>query len=366
MPLPRLAKTWQYNVNTRFPGLGLGGPAGGDTTELMNQQLLFHIKSALVGFAQSPWTVIGSSNGTTAGMDGIDRWTSPSSIVARSNQWSWIVLQQAGINSKYQVCLDCRGSPLGQVVFIFLRVYVSPVLGFGVANGGTDGSPTIGPTALDQYPIIDIDLNIPFVQSYWNLGGTDSALDTEEGPTDAIVNIWQSTDGQVTRIMILRPRVILPAATEECAVRAYAAFERPRNPIAGWTNPSMAMWIQERSLFGGTPMSIGMLNDNAFLRTRTPSGSVAHLFMTTEAYAGQMATERLHSVNSFTNRFQISPIALASETSGFRGRHGQVFDMWHGSRFLRDGDTFPSDGSRQFIHFQHVILPWNGTSPLVR
>lgn len=66
MTLPVPDKTWQFNVNQVKPT--------SDTVTTDCKTILLSIKKALTTFASNPWTVVGSSDGSTAGMDAVDRW----------------------------------------------------------------------------------------------------------------------------------------------------------------------------------------------------------------------------------------------------------------------------------------------------
>jgi len=67
MTMPTIEKTWQYKPNIIKPALTAGHILD-YKTHMMN------IKKALTTFATNPWVVTGSSDGSTAGMDGVDRW----------------------------------------------------------------------------------------------------------------------------------------------------------------------------------------------------------------------------------------------------------------------------------------------------
>ena len=67
MALPSKELTWQYNVNQTIDV---------EASALITyQKMMFAIKESLVGFTNG-WTVVGSSDTATYGMDTVDRWTS--------------------------------------------------------------------------------------------------------------------------------------------------------------------------------------------------------------------------------------------------------------------------------------------------
>lgn len=92
-------KTWFSRVNI---------PLSSNRVQ-RNRDFIFELKNTLKGsFAGAPgdfpaWTVVGSSDGVTAGLDGVDRWTTTAKIVeppagaTSAGARSWIVLQRGGI-----------------------------------------------------------------------------------------------------------------------------------------------------------------------------------------------------------------------------------------------------------------------------
>jgi hypothetical protein len=61
----------------------------------------------------------------------------------------------------------------------------------------------------------------------------------------------------------------------------------------------------------------------------------------------------------------VLPLGLVSDTTGAKGRHGQIYDMWAGniSAISLGGytdTTYPDDGSRQFWQCDDFIFPWVG------
>jgi hypothetical protein len=67
MTMPTPDKTWQFAINNVKPAL-----PGGYTYDY--RTVMLAIKKSLTSFTNNPWTVSGSSNSLTAGMDGVDRW----------------------------------------------------------------------------------------------------------------------------------------------------------------------------------------------------------------------------------------------------------------------------------------------------
>lgn len=320
MALPIPEKTWQFNVNQSPTSVA---------------SLAFAIKQSLVGFASNPWTVIGSSNSTTSGMDAVDRWVSAGNVVTATGAHSWIVLQQSQLNAKYQVCIDMNGTQTyrGSVIW-------SPVAGFGTANGGTNGSTTTRPTAVDEVVLLN-------------------NSDILSSDVASRLHAVQSTDGLVTRLLIAR----------NGTVENYLAFERPKNPPTGWVMPSVA--------YAGVSVSgnFTYARWNEGLRYTGWNNSVLRSFTTTltsEGYRGSATSNGIRALgnsqagssgNDLNGEWPLCPIAVFSETIGCRGRHGLLYDMWWGSAQAGQGDTYPGDGSNQFAQFGCFVFPWDGSAP---
>lgn len=102
-----LSRTWYSNTNQ----------ACTDTANV-GANLLWYLKAFLKGTVGTAdgrglWTVVGSSDGATAGMDSVDRWTNTYDLsklvfADSSTARSWIVLQSPGALGMY-LCLDFSG-----------------------------------------------------------------------------------------------------------------------------------------------------------------------------------------------------------------------------------------------------------------
>ena len=111
--VPAPIRTWSSRMNVPFT-------MANSATEALKQQFVFwslkqhlinaHTSDGTLYGTRSPnsvWTVVGSSDGTTAALDGVDRWTTtftPSKLVRGTSARSWIVLQNS--TSGIQMCID--------------------------------------------------------------------------------------------------------------------------------------------------------------------------------------------------------------------------------------------------------------------
>lgn len=326
MTLPILAKTWQITPNTSTPGLG------GATTG--SAHIARTIKNLMTSQIMSPWSVSGSSNagGTTgsptgsAGMDGVDRWTVDADIATggSNNRHAWIVLRQTGIATNYELCWDFTNTgTLSQATFI-----VSPSAGF------TGGSATARPTATDEI----ITLN--------NVSWTDGLDITHK------IHYWQSTDGQCTRVMVWYSTFNLTT---------FWLFDRPQNPVSGWTNPSVTTMCAANTgfAFSYNSLSTGSISVGKGTTTMTVKWSGegdTNNILAQVTNIGNLA-------NDLDGSWPFSPIGLYSTTLGNKGRHGNLFDIWWKSEGLQNGDCFPADPTtRKFVTMGTLILPWTGDS----
>lgn len=320
MALPVLQKTWQFNVN--------------QAAITAHNDLLYKIKVAMVSFGSNPWTVVGSSNSVTANSS--DNWTSASSVVFQNNgaAHSWIILKQVGIATNFQVLIVARRNPGGGSDVMF--VLYSPSAGF------TGGTTTARPTATDEVPFDTDNASLP----------TNSA---NLAVTAARLHAMQSTDGQCTRIFIYVNSI----------PQTMLLFDKPRNPVPGWTIPHVAFYAVQQYNTGASVAQVtyAKLNDLAN-RTKSKVGTTQFdLFITSEGCITSMIGEQQNFVNDLDNNtYPILPMGLFSTTASARGRHGELFDLYWGATVIGEGDNYPDDATKQFVQFGDFVHPWNGTS----
>ena len=308
MALPTLAKTWQYNVNNLSPSQG--------SALASNKRVIRLIKDAMIGFASSPWTVVSSSNASVANSS--DNWASDTDITMDSGAHSWIVLKQTGIASNFQICFD-----LNSASSYYMTYVVSQSAGF------TGGSTTARPTATDEMVCLS--------SSQYSNNAADIGLRW---------SVMQSTDGECTRILICGAG----------SLKSIMILDKPANPITGWTNPFYTFW-QINATY-----STYFTNYVGKIRAGSTDGTINYL---QEGWNSRLASEDItwgNIANEISGEWGMYPLGFACDTTGIRGRHGSVYDLWAGSSSVAAGDTYPADGSNQFVHFGCLIFPWNGGS----
>lgn len=173
MPAPAYDKTWQFSLDN------LLATSGNSTTD--HKSLLLLIKNVMKNgngqWSTNTLTVVGSSDGTDFGLDGVDRWATAANI----NTNAWLILRDSNATSKFEILLRyiSAGGGEGQ-----MQIHVSRLAGFGAANGGTNGSATVAPTATDG-----------------DVGVSISIMGSVSAQTSRVYG-WRSSDGEFTRIAV--------------------------------------------------------------------------------------------------------------------------------------------------------------------
>lgn len=331
MAMPSVDKTWQFNVNQ---GLASSGTA---LTDVRN--LLLSIKNSLKGFSSSPWVVEGSSDGAGAGaMDGNDRWTDISKLVWNSagSNHSWIVLRQTGLGSLFEICIDLNLSSVqgGYMTFSW------------ATTGYSGGSGTTAPTATGQVTALT-------TASVWgyNYASTFSR----------VLHVMMSTDGQCTRVF----------NTVGGTIHLMWLFETAKNPISAWTTPVYVSVSQYGSLgaYGYTKPTYDYLSSTTSYQGNMPPFQAKNgsnnfsLCFSGEGYASGLNQPNQARYNQINSLAPVTIIGLVSPTPGYRGRHGQAYDMWWGTLYTMGGGwdgTWPDDSTRKFWNCGALIIPWTG------
>jgi len=323
MPIPD--KTWQFINNQPF---GWSGVALTDY-----RQAMVNIVKGFVDMPLNPWVVVGSSDGSTAGMDSVNRWKPGGTWDINKLVWnsagsahSWIVLRQLGL------------SPLCEILFDLSYTngaYMTMLWGM---SGFSGGSTTARPTATTYLTLYN--------NTYWLSNGGGGAT------TGGYTHHQQSTDGECSRMVCMY---------NDTPILFYM-FDKAKNPVSGWTNPVLvtAQYNGQSSVIG-----IPWYTDTARLNTFTPAGGFGTLYMTGEGFGSYLNYEynSLCRPNQFSGDFPVYPIGLVSETTGFKGRHGEVYDMWWGppgTAAATPWGTWPDDSTRKYWSPESMTLPWDG------
>ena len=330
MALPTLIyNDWRFKVNVDLnsPGTGLA----------CFQQLLYNIKESLISSsgwtnssgssvsASSPWTVIASSDGSTA--DATDLWDSTTDLnwAASGSAHSWIVLRQTGIHgSNFEICIDLDNSAANYHT-------ITIVVSWG---GFTIGTPSTSnrPTATDELIIRS--------QVAWV---TDTAT-----TFDCSLHTLMTNDGEITRVVI---------CVSGSPISQWH-FEKPSSAVSGWSNPSIALVLARNST------TYANLNSAANLNFRYDGSNLTSYF-TSLTHRGVGSGTVLTIANDISSSWPLWPIRIARNIFPV-GIFGTIDDIWFGSSGLSDGDCYPGSGTvNQFIQLADLVYPWNQSTPLM-
>jgi hypothetical protein len=268
----------------------------------------------MLGFALSPWVVVGSSNSVAAALDGVDRWVTDANLVWNQpgGAHSWIVLRNPSIPN-YHVLLSCNplsgGSPNS------FRVG-------SCAAGYTGGTTLNDPTGTDSgYTLL-------------NGGSGGSAWINVAVDFASRWSVMQSTDGQCTRVVMFAVG----------NMQYFWAFDKLNfltlgTPGAANTGVTLAH-------------TTGIANFAGITAQNGVSCTIA------QSYESQ---SNLTIQSEISGTWDIFPVAAVGSTVGGRGRIGVFQDMWIGSTAIAPGDGYPAAGPAHFIQVsaQGLIIPWN-------
>ncbi|RLC76830.1 MAG: hypothetical protein DRJ03_27865 [Chloroflexi bacterium] len=321
MALPTKEKTWLYSVNQAV------GDGGNVTTA--NRDFIFKLKEALIGFASNPWTVWGSCDSSNVDNGGgTDYWVDRGDLIwnTAGNAHSWIVLKQGGLGANVYLCIDLDRTTTGYQFDLVLALD---------APFNTDGTTTNRPTTSGN----------AITRGALYHGGYNSSGWT------GFMHVWQSNDGACTRYVL----------TRSGAVYGFMFIDVVKDPFTAWSPAVVFGQLGDDGTSGH--ITFQDWNDNARAYGRV--GSNFTMYLTCEGWSSSVGCE-FGVADEDTGEWPIMPIGLASETVGFRGAHkGSLYDMWWGSTVLNTGDTYPDNATKQFVLFDDMVFPWNGSTPLI-
>ena len=340
MALPTLTKTWEFDTNvTVFNDIARGSAQA----HADKRGLLLAIKNAMIdngstrGFT-TPWEVRGSSDSSTssllavgAGGPGTDRWIDIDDLIWHTSDGgarSWVVLRQTGISATFELLIDCRQGSTNDDG--------GEIRGIVSQAGFTGGSTTARPTATDERSLVEL--------VTWGAGS--QASDT----APYTMHFMISSDGECTRLVTLNTNAVLIG---------FWLLDKPKNPKSAWTTPYVAR------IFGNglsEALTYPLWFDTPNMRTLFGTLDVS-FYCSGEGYASLGFGEALDEENQLDGSTWFGDIGLVSEVPSFRGRQGELFDLYWTQDYLAHGRTFPDDTSRQFVVFGDMAFPWDGSLP---
>ena len=329
MTLPQLAKTWQFNVNQTIKWQG--------NLTLTDQLLYYTIKQTLRAWTSRPWTVRGSSDGATAGMDGLDRWTTPAKLIWAGGAvaHSWVVLEQTGLTSVgnpptsgFQLLIDLNNGSANTASF-----YASHTGAF------TGGTVTARPTATDEFSIGKNNVaSMTFPN--WSSGA------------QLQLHMMQSSDGKCTRVFVMGgqssgPQVLGGLMCEDVA-----------NPLSAMQYPPVATVYGPQGNYGDF-MQVGATGE---MWSGRDNGTNYYAATTAEGIPNKDLAEQIQWPNEVTGEWCMHPLGLYVPNTTFkRGRLGSLYDLWFGPGGLTHGTMFPNNSSYKFAKIGPLVVPWLGS-----
>jgi hypothetical protein len=344
MPLPTLVKTWAISTNNPLIG----------TSIEQTKQALFFMKDKMKNMNLSGfgWTVVGSCDSLTYGMDGIDRWNSYNDVKYNTSWpygYSWIVMASSVLNCQVMLAFHNNSCTV--------KVWMSTI-------GFSGGAVNSHPTASDYFPVTgDINWGLD-ADAIFGIGSNRSFGDNDNGKAATTwLSAWNSSDGASIRfsgfcssnasgiIFFEKPDLLISPAQWPNASVAISY------PSVVWQNSVFDMRFQIKSRINGVNSYHALCTEGTTVAA-PPSGGGYHMI------------DIVSNPDSFCNSNQewlFAPVGLYCLTTGRKGRHCDLSDLFIVTREgLRSGTTFPNNSTRQFIKVGHFLLPWDGSEVMLK
>lgn len=314
MIFPALTLEWQETPNHPVPHRSTGADQA--------RELFYQLTAVLLGFDLNPPTVVGSSNGTTAALDGVNRITSSASVVGNgAGAHSWIVLEWA---SGLQACWDFNHGDVWLVSLVF-----------SAAAGFTGGSTTARPTAADEA-----------------VNMTNQHLAWGNATGDMRIHAVHSTNGHNTYLFV----------TGQGSVRTVFLVGRAVDPPTDWTDPTFGIM---RGSADTTLIWAVTYGETDRISARHPTGamplrmSFASMYNVAIPGAWYQSNTMAFVPSSWTREYPVTEIGLVSMGGGLVAPRGRVADLWRTGEGVAPGRVFREAGyGHALANFAGFLIPW--------
>jgi len=318
------------------------------STENMGKGALWAFKESLLygsgGVKGGPgsWTVVGSCDGSTYGVDGVDRWIDWTKLAGKP----WVILRQPAM-----------GLAPGFYQLLIYKPSSSYYADFGVSFsvGFSGGNLTTRPTASDE----KVRASIFHTSS------------NQYSPYTVGVNCVKSTDGEVTRVFFSQAGLALPDLWNPLN---FIFMEKAKNPQSWWTNPCMFIvgdpgsekiwqWFAVGSDFSTVEPINTIVGTTQVPARFTSEGTGISGLGPSSFYYPWIINKAVFQRPDFNGEWVLSPPGIISASTVVRGRLGEFYDLWLAPQTMPLGEYIASTGGgeRRFINLYNTVVPWDGT-----
>jgi hypothetical protein len=190
-------------------------------------------------------------------------------------------------------------------------------------------------------------------------------MSSNQSSWDRIWNFAYSSDGTACMMNIARAGVINFVAFLQVAISAVvspATFSPAVVAFACSQGNAIGNSMSSFLTMGGS----GSWNGGARVFNGT-TNAVVVLLGGNESYgnSGSIATRMTFFPELQGGGFIFPELSLWSETGTSRGKVCNIIDVWEGPTNANDGMTYPYDNTRQFVQWGPLIVPWDGSIPVL-
>ena len=338
------SKTWRKTYIDVLSNEGPTAQSGQSDGDRQNRQLLWEIKEALIA-GTGAWTVVrscGYQSGAWSVGD-TDYWDTADDVRwydSGDSTRSWIVLQQTGIHANFRILIACNHDKLATEG---LTIYCS----CDADAWGTGGSSTAQPTHPTnwRYGMV-ANGTLPWVYA---------------GEINKSANVFQSSDGECTRIYIHWP-------TDEVRL---IMFDKPKLNTALdsslWILPAIVLGASRLSYDNNGPDLLRSQADDSFhgwtCGVLTSLGAAPACLASECVFGNWIYAEQTSEIaTDYDGNYLCNTLDLVSTKLSHAAVLGRVQDLWLAPSNLPWGDMFPSDGSKGFVVIGCVVQPNDGTA----
>jgi hypothetical protein len=335
MSVPALIETWWTRGEVPFPDSSTLQRTQQSWLWLMKEGLLNTLTGGTVAGTRagaSVWVVQGSSNGTTAALDGVDRWGStftPANLVRAptGTAHSWIVLSCSATG--VWLCIDYNGSAEGNFSISCAR------------SAFTGGSITTKPTATNETSV-----------------GTTVGTPITSFSSESVFGVTYRFGLSVNSLGEFHTTSYRVGAG---AFSTYGTLGNLRNQRAGDTWPTYISftWIAPSGRGAGdAPTVFG--SSVCGLRTRDSLARVSFGgILTAYTFGGATFVNSTNPDALDGSRWSSLPLfAYSYDSVPNTGYRGDVQDLWITTTGVNVGGKFPFTGAQTMVQLNNLLIPW--------